>query len=84
MASATFENLQAVRTVRATIRAGRAGTSAAVRSGDSGCAQAGGAARRCARPMRVPPIWQGVGASVAIASGYVAFVAGFRWLFLMV
>jgi hypothetical protein len=34
--------------------------------------------------MRVPPIWQGVGASVAIASGYVAFVAGFRWLFLMV
>jgi hypothetical protein len=77
MASATFENLQAVQTARA-------GTRSAVRSREPGRAEVGGAARRRAWPMQMPAIWQGVGASVAIASGYVAFVATIRWLFLMV
>jgi hypothetical protein len=44
----------------------------------------GGSPRRRAESIRVPAIWRGVGASVAVASGYVAFVAGIRWLFLMV
>jgi hypothetical protein len=74
MASATFENLQAVRTARAASRTGRTGTSLAPRNRESG--------RR--ESMRVPAIWRGVGASVAVASGYVAFVAGICWLFLMV
>jgi len=84
MASATFENLQAVRTARAASRAGRAGTSAPLRSRESGRAEVGGAARRPTESIRMPAIWRGVGASVAVASGYVALVAGMRWLFLMV
>jgi hypothetical protein len=84
MASATFENLQALRTARAASRAGRAGTSAALRNRESGRAEVGGSPRRRAESIRVPAIWRGVGASVAVASGYVAFVAGIRWLFLMV
>jgi len=83
MASATFENSHAVETVRAAIHAGSVGTRAAVRRGESGSAQTGGATRRCAPPIRVPALWRGVGASVAIASSYVAFVAAIRWLLLL-
>lgn len=82
MASATFENDQALRTVRAAIRARRAGARAGERNGELQREQAGGAAPRCSLPIHVPALWRGVGASVAIASGYVAFVAAVRWLLL--
>ena len=84
MASATFENGQAVRAASAAIRAGRARAHGAERSGGPRCAQAGGALRRNAEQrFRAPVIWRGVGASVAIASGYVALVTAIRWLFLL-
>jgi hypothetical protein len=84
MASATFENGQAVRAVGAAIRTGRAETRAAVRSAEpERVQQASGAARRRAPRIRVPAIWRGIGASVTIASGYVAFVAAIRWLLLL-
>ena len=83
MASATFENGQALRTVRAAIRAERVRTGGAARSGEPQRVQTGGAVRRSAEPARAPAIWRGVGASFAIASGYVALVTAIRWLLLL-
>jgi hypothetical protein len=81
MASATFENGQALRTVRAAIRAERLRAGGAGRSGAR--VQADGGVRRSAEPARTSAIWRGVGASLAIASGYVALVTAIRWLFLL-
>lgn len=79
MASATFENGPAVRAARAAIWSERARRRSAQarrsrrrdrREGvrPSGRAQSGGA------------LWRGVGASAAIAGGYVAAIAGLRWV----
>jgi hypothetical protein len=78
MASATFENTPTVRAVRAAIWAERARRhSAPARE------QSERDWRREARPRgrarRALGIWRGVGASAAIAGGYVAVIAGLRW-----
>jgi hypothetical protein len=83
MASATFENGQALRTVRAAIRAERLRAGEGARSAEPQRAQTGGATRRSAESTRAPAIWRGVGASLAIASGYVALVTAIRWLLLL-
>lgn len=77
MASATYESVRAIRAVRAAIAAERRGSSPRW-SGHRPAAAGGhsaGAERRGGRPLL-----RGLAASVLIASGYVALMAGARWV----
>jgi hypothetical protein len=75
MASAAFENVRAVRTVRAAIWAKRAVAQGGVLQGER--ARSSGRSSSVAAGLR-----RGFGASLLIASGYVAFVTAIRWLLL--
>jgi hypothetical protein len=77
MATATYDGAkESLKTVRAAIGAARRRTTpelALVRSEPGRAARPGAASRS-------PGILRGVGASVAIATGYVALVAALRWV----
>ena len=79
MASATYENEPAVRAVRAAIWAERARRSPAPERGPIRRYPRGEVQPR-GRVRSAGGIWRGVGASAAIAGGYVALMAGLRWV----
>ena len=79
MASATYENEPAVRAVRAAIWAERARRTQVPARRPSRRYPRGEAQPR-GRVRSARGIWRGVGASAAIAGGYVALMSALRWV----